>query len=181
MEFLARITKDHGLDFGERNRVIFKRYLAENPGMVLKITPVLPESKKQRGFLEGAVIPLVAFYQEGMDHRDHAHLRDVREWLKAEFNGDMVVVAGKALLVPKSTKGREALNAFLEKVLVWLQENYEPPAEALDPGRFKEWRDTIFPYGGPSYYIDYLIEIGTFPQQRGGIQQHNGGNATYNA
>jgi hypothetical protein len=36
-------------------------------------------------------------------------------------------------------------------------ENYEPPKEALDPEAFKVWRDTIFPYGGPSTYMDYLL------------------------
>src|ERR1700761_9479412 len=112
MEWLCRITKDAGMEFGERNRTIFKRFLTDNPGMVLKITPVLPESNKQRRFLEGAVIPFVAYYQEGMDHRNTDDLRLVREWLKEEFNGHTVIIAGKAHLVPKSTKGREALQAF---------------------------------------------------------------------
>ena len=71
-----------------------------------------------------------------------------------------VVVGGKAHLVPKSTKGREALNAFLERVVAWLMENYEPPQEALNPENYKEWRDTIFPDGGPDNYIDYMVDMG---------------------
>jgi hypothetical protein len=42
----------------------------------------------------------------------------------------------------------------------WLVENYQPPAQALDVEEFKNWRDTIFPSGGPDNYIDYLREIG---------------------
>jgi hypothetical protein len=79
---------------------------------------------------------------------------------KEEFNGEMVVICGKAYLIAKSTKGREALQAFLERVTVWLVENYSPSAEALNPESFKEWRDTIFPNCGPDNYIDYLRECG---------------------
>ena len=39
-------------------------------------------------------------------------------------------------------------------------ENYQPPAQALDPERFKEWRDTIFPALGPDNYTDYLVSVG---------------------
>jgi hypothetical protein len=53
-----------------------------------------------------------------------------------------------------------ALQPFLDRVVEWLQENYAPPPEALDPERFKVWRDTIFPNGGPSDYISYLQEVG---------------------
>ncbi len=63
-------------------------------------------------------------------------------------------------VVAKSTKGRAALNPFVERVLDWMNDNYAPPAEALDPERFKVWRDTIFSFGGPATYIDYNIETG---------------------
>ena len=29
-------------------------------------------------------------------------------------------------------------------------ENYQPPAQALDPEQFKEWHDTIFPHAVPT-------------------------------
>jgi hypothetical protein len=85
----------------------------------------------------------------------------VREWLKAEFNGELVVIDHKVLGIGKSTKGREALNAFPERVIGWLIDNYAPPAEALDAKKFKVWRDTIFPTGVEDNYIDYLKSIGT--------------------
>ena len=158
-EFLGRITPDGGLNFGERNGVIFKRYLADNPGIVLRITPVLPESGKQRRYLEGAIIPLVTYYQEGMDHHSSDDRAKVREWLKTEFNCELINIGGKVHAVPQSTKGREALNRFLEQVVDWLVENYQPPAEALDPERYKVWDQTIRSFeSGPDNYIDYLVE-----------------------
>ena len=176
MEFLGRITPDGGLNFGERNGVIFKRYLADNPGIVLRITPVLPESGKQRRFLEGAVLPLITYFQEGLDHRNSDDVRKVRDWMKEEFCSEMVVLGGKAHLVPKSTKGRENLQPFLENVLGWLMENYAPPPEAIDPGKYKYWRDTVFPSGGPDNYITYLEEIGVLNKSatpKGGVS-HSG-------
>lgn len=160
MKWLCRITKDGGMDFGERNYPIFKSYLADNPGVVLKIAPVLPESNKQRRFLEGAVIPLVTWYQEGMDHRNHDDLRKVREWLKMEFNSEIVVVNGGPVNIAKSTKGRDQLQPFLERVVGWLIDNYAPPVEALDPECFRQWRDDVFMDGGADNYIDYLAETG---------------------
>lgn len=159
MEFIARIMPDRHLRFGQRDRAHFERYMAEHPGMLLKISPVLPESEKQRRFFEGAIVPLVAHYQDGMDHRDGEDLRRVREWLKEEFNGEFVTVAGKAHRVAKSTKGRDALQPFLERVVAWLIENYQPPHEALDPESFKRWQAEVFPSGGPDDYIDYLCGL----------------------
>ena len=122
MEFTCRVSKDGGMDFSDRDRVYFNQYLKANPGVVLKITPVFPESNKQRRFLEGAVIPLVTFYQQGMDYRNSDDNRKVREWLKQEFNGELVWVkepkkGTKAVKIGKSTKGRDALQKFLERVM----------------------------------------------------------------
>jgi hypothetical protein len=64
MEFHARASSDKSLEFGDRGRAIFIQWLKDNPGSLLKITPVLPESDKQRGFFEGAVVLLIAHYQE---------------------------------------------------------------------------------------------------------------------
>jgi hypothetical protein len=63
-----------------------------------------------------------------------------------------------ACKVPKSTRGREVLNRFLEDVVGWLQDNYAPPVEALDPNSFKLRRDTVM--DGPDNYIDYLVTKG---------------------
>jgi hypothetical protein len=156
MELIARVIGGH-FNLGQRNSAIFDDFVRENPTIPWRLSPILPESAKQRAFFEGAVVPFVAYKQERFDHHKHEDLRQVRERLKTEFNGDLVELGGKVHRVAKSTKGRDQLQPFLERVLVWVMENYEPPKEALDPEAFKVWRDTIFPYGGPSTYMDYLL------------------------
>jgi hypothetical protein len=51
------------------------------------------------------------------------------------------------------------LAPFVERVIDWINENYDPPSEALDPEKYKHWRDTVFPFGGADTYIDYLVEL----------------------
>ncbi len=43
----------------------------------------------------------------------------------------MVIIAGEAHKIGKSTRGRDTLNRFVEDVVAWLQDNYAPPAQAL--------------------------------------------------
>ena len=153
-------ARDGKADLGDDyNRERFKAFLKENDGVRLQITPVMPESRRQRGWFESAVIGLLTFYQEGMDHRDYRDRARVREWVKLEFNGEYTTVAGKALLTPKSTKGLLS-QGLIDRVLLWLEEQYSPPHQALNPDEYKKWRDTVFPYGGPDNYIDYLVSTG---------------------
>lgn len=155
--FRGRFTKEGAFDFGQYTKAKLRQFMAEHPGLPFEIVPLLPESKNQRGFFEGAICPLLAFYQEGMDHHDAEDVRNVREWLKIEFNGDFTTICGKSHKVPKSTKNK--LNqGFLERVIGYIEDNYTPPREALDTESFKKWRDTVFPFGGPDNYIDYLAE-----------------------
>lgn len=151
---------DGRITLGPIIKADFRQYLKDNGPCEIKICAVLPESNKMRRWYEGGLVPLIAFYQEGMDHNKSEDRLKVREWLKMEFNGEMVEVAGKAQLIARSTKGRAVFNPFVERVQDWFLENYDPPLEAMDPKKWKHWRDTVFPYGGPRTYIDYLIEIG---------------------
>lgn len=157
--FKGRFTTKGGLHFGKYEVAKLKEFIRENPTMPFELNPLFPESKKQRAFFEGAICPLIAFYQEGMDHRSSKDVKAVREWLKIEFNGEMINIGGTAHKVAKSTK-RMLNQGFLERVEEYLQENYSPPTEALNPDKYKHWRDTIYPFGGPETYIDYLVEIG---------------------
>jgi hypothetical protein len=79
----------------------------------------------------------VTFYQAGFDHHDNEDRHRVREWLKEEFNGEIVELGGKVHWIAKTTKGRDQLQPFLERVLARVMENYEPPPEALNPMRIK--------------------------------------------
>ena len=69
MEFQCRGTAEGMLEFGPYNRARFKDFLKQNPGVPLKITADLPESGKLRRYLEGGIIPLITFYQEGSARR----------------------------------------------------------------------------------------------------------------
>jgi hypothetical protein len=159
MEFDCRGING-GLQFSPHTRAQLVQFLRENPGMRFTLTPDLPESGRLRRYYEGAVVPLIAFYQEGFDHHNGEDRRKIREWLKQEFNGEMVKIGDKMQVVGRTTKGRARLNPFVERVVDWLTENYNPPQEALDPEKYKHWRDTIFPDGGPDNYIDYLVQVG---------------------
>ena len=152
------------LKMNPHTRKSFAHFLNKNDGMRLEINPVLPESDRMRGYFEGALIPLITFYQEGMDHRSGEDRAQVREWIKLEFNAKMISIKGETKKVGKSTKGREVLKAVVERVLDWLVQNYAAPTEAINSEAYKEWRDTAFPAGGPDNYIDYLVEVGVLKE-----------------
>ena len=38
------------------------------------------------------------------------------------------------------------------------QDNYAPPAQAMEPASFKQWRDTVM--DGPDNFIDWLVAEG---------------------
>lgn len=157
--FKGRFSKDgKGFVFSDFYKAKLKEYMRKNPNTPFEIVPILAESEKQRGWFEGGLCKLITFYQEGLDHRLSKDVKKVREWLKLEFNSDLVGLAGKTHRVAKSTKN-ELNRGFLERVVEWTIENYQPPLEALDPNKYKHWRDAIYPYGGPDNYIDYLVKI----------------------
>lgn len=152
-----------GIKFDPRSRERFLAYLKNNDGVRLYIAPVLPEPKKLRRYFEGAIIPLLTYYQETLDHHDPDDRDKVREWIKMQFNAELVTVKGISQRVGKSTKGRDTLVSLFKRVMDWLVENYDPPTEAINPESYKEWRDTVFSSGGADNYIDYLVEIGVLP------------------
>lgn len=156
--FIGRFSQNGTLQFGGYTKMWLKDFMKENPNMAFEIKPLLPESKEQRGFFEASLCAVVAFYQEGMDHRNSDDIRKVREWLKQEFNSELVEISGKCHRVAQTTKNN--LNdGFIEKIVAYIEENFAPPREVLDTNKYKYWRDVIFPNGGPDNYIDYLVEI----------------------
>lgn len=159
MTFFTAISTGDGLDLiSDYKRNEFKKFLLENKGIRLKIEPITPESKSVRAFYEGAVVPLFCYYQENMDYKNPDHLKKVREWLALEFNGELVNVGGKIHKVAKSTKG-ELGKGYIDRVMDYMADNgYE--LHLLDPTQYKMWRDTIYPFGGPENYIDYLVSVG---------------------
>lgn len=138
------------------NRARFKDFLKKNDGIRLKIEPQLPESKHQQGFYHGGVLALWA-YLNGMDWRDSEVLDWLHHHAKQEFNGEAVVLDGKATRMGKSTKGK--LNEFVNTVIDYLEEQYGIDRfKVLDPKDFKYYRDKIRDQvNAPETYIDYLL------------------------
>lgn len=158
MKYYA-IAKNGRLNMNEYTRKAFSDFLSENEDMRLEIRALLPESQKMRGYFEGAIVPFITFFQEGLNHRDYKDLKNVREWLKIEFNGDFLAVGGKTHKITKSTKTN--LKEFIEKLMDWMGEQGYP-IELLNPEDYKKWRDEIFPSGeitDPDNYIDFLVSI----------------------
>lgn len=156
--FGGRFNKDGGLDLADITRVKLREFAKANPGMPFELKPLFPESIKQRKYFEGCLCQLLTFYQEGLDHRNYKDVDKVREWLKIEFNAEIVIIGNKPHKVAKSTKN--LLNqGFLERVMEYILENYSPPMEVVDPKKYQDWKDRIFPKGGADNYIDYLAEL----------------------
>lgn len=140
------------------NRARFADFLTANPGIRLRIEAMTPESPKQRKYFEGAVVPFIAFFQENIDYNDADDLRRVRDWIMLEFNASYLTIGGKALKVPKTSKG-ELGRGLLERILDWCGEQGYP-TEFLLPETYKDWNDRVRPDGGPETYLDYLVSIG---------------------
>jgi len=135
-------------------RQIFLEHTLKHADAIYSIE--LWETKNQRGWFEGGLIPLITYYQEGMDYHDSDDNKKVREWLKMEFNPEIVSINGKSHILAGSTKG-ELNNGFTERVMDWMiDQGYE--VQYLNPDVYKDWRDRIKVLeGGPDNYIDWLI------------------------
>lgn len=159
MKYYA-IAHNGSMKMNDYTRGLFIEMLKENEGARLEIIKLTPESDNMRAYFEGAIVPFITFHQEGMNHRNSKDCRKVREWMKDEFNGETVIVAGKAKRVTASTVGR--LKYFIEKCMDWMgEQGYK--IELLNPDDYKRWKEEIFPIGepeDPDNYIDYLVSIG---------------------
>ena len=160
--FTFKATAEGGIDTGsDFMRAKFRDWLKKNAGQRIQIDAVLPESPKQRRWYHGALIPLACYYQDNFDYRDHTDRKRMHEWLKHEFNAEIVIVRDKAHKVAKTTKG-ELNKGYIERVMDWMGEN-GADLTILDPKLYKHCRDAVFPYTNYDTFIDYLIDIGRLP------------------
>jgi len=156
--FIGFAKEDGGIELTDYQRATMRQKIKENRGKRIRLTIDLmtPESRNQRKFYHGAILPLIAYYQEGMDHRNHEHLETLHDWLKIEFNGEFINLGGISHKVPKTTKGD--LNKYLNRIMEWMDEQgYK--TELLNPEDYKKWGNEVFPFGGPDTYIDYLMSL----------------------
>ncbi len=149
-------------DLGAYNEAVLKKHVRENPNSRYEIRSLDPESGAARGYYEGCLVALYCFYQEDLDHRNTKDHERAREIIALAFNSSMVIspISGMPEKIALSTKGRQALQKVSTELQEWLIDNYETPMEVLSPDAYLEWRDTIFPYGGPDNYISYCLHKG---------------------
>lgn len=134
-----------------------KEDLKKNEGALYEITRLTEESRNQRKFFEGAVIPLWAYLDKN-NYKDSKVCKKYHEYAKEEFNGEVLFMDGKWKKIGKSSKG--ILNEFTEKVIAYLEENYAVDRkEVLDPKHYKDFRDRVFMNGQFEDYIDYLVYL----------------------
>lgn len=160
MNKFSAVSTGIGLSFGsDYNKVRLLKDLKENKGARYKVIRETPESREVRGFYHGAVIPLWVFL-DGNDYRDSAICAHYHNEAKKEFNGDIIIRAGKKEKIGKSTKGK--LNSgYVDRVIDSLEEQYGiDRSKVLDTELYKKWRDEIYPYGGADNFIQYMSEIG---------------------
>jgi hypothetical protein len=165
MKILGRV-KNGKLEIGDYNRRLLNDFLKQkkNQGRKIAIQDRVPESRKQRAFYEGAVIPMWAFLN-GYDFKDGDVLGFLREEAKREFNGEIVIRDGKKVKRGKSTVGLLGENdqqssGFLERVIGYLEENYGIDRnKVLNPEHYKDFKDRIYMEGKYDTYIDYLKDL----------------------
>ena len=159
-KFIATSSGDRLQLGSEFNKARFLKDLRENIGARYRIEREVPESRNQRGFYHGAIIPLW-IYLDGNDFRDSHIQAHYHNEAKKEFNGEWIVRAGKTEKVGRSTRG-ELNGGFLEKVIEFIEEQYGVDRnEVLNPEDYKIYRDTIQGNSNaPENYIEYLVSLG---------------------
>lgn len=102
-----------------------------------EIRPIRTESRKARGYLEGAIIPAYCHWQYGIDPRDRRRHEQRRFLFKRDFNYEIVNNRqGKPVRSPISSQGKavDLANKYTE----WAEQNGAP---IPNPELYKLWRD----------------------------------------
>jgi hypothetical protein len=63
------------------------------------------------------------------------------------------------LTIEDTKTGEIETRTVAQNQIEWLEENYATPDEATNSKKYKYWLETVFPFGGPDNYIDYLVEL----------------------
>lgn len=160
MIFQAKVNREcNGFEFPtQTGRKEFLKFLKENPHMKFSIEAIMPESKNQRRFYHGAVIPLWV-YLDGKNYKDSEVLTLYHEVAKIEFHGEIITTKRGQTRIGKSTKG-DLNKGFLERVIENLVENYGiSQTLCLNPESYKYFIDFIYMNGKYDTFIDYLKDL----------------------
>lgn len=158
MIFIAQVKKGK-LKMTDYMSSHFQDFLKKNEGARVHVEPVTIESKKIRKFYHGAVIPLIA-YLNNLDFKNSSVRASIHEYLKIEFNGELIEIGGNVRKIGKTT--RNQLNSgFLEGVIQWVEEQYGlNRKDVLDSDEYFKWRDELYPFTDcPETFIEYLKSL----------------------
>lgn len=124
-----------------------------------EINVLTAESRKQRKYLHGGLIPVYA-YVNGLDWKDDKVLDWLFEVAKKEFTPEAIKVDGKVHVVGRSSKGGRALSELTDKLYDYLTEQYAVNPKAIDPNEYKRFQDEIYAIGEYDSFVDYCEKLG---------------------
>lgn len=155
------ILTDKSIEISEFNRKKLRQAVKDN-GRPIKgyISTTMPESRKQRGYLMGGLIPLLV-YLDGNDYKDKDMLDFYFQEYKKELQPEFVTINGTPRKRGKSTKGSESLNQFIEKLQEFLAEQYgiDHNCPAINPEEYKKFRDEIYFDSEYEDFISYAVDM----------------------
>jgi hypothetical protein len=139
-------VKNGGIQFSsDYHKGMWDKFLKENDGMRLKITPDEQIATQVRRFFEGAVVPYFALQHFVQGRNGRWTVMDAemaRACLKEEFLPYYYYdIHGKLVQGSKSTAdcNKEEFRQFLDRILDWFMQNgYEFP----EPEPYKQWVDS---------------------------------------
>lgn len=139
----------------EYNRLIIKDLVRNQKVRWFELTARIRSSRSQRGYLEGAIVPVYCYWQYGIDPRQ-PNEEKVRDLFKLDFWYEIVKKrSGEPEKVMLSWRKQQA--EVLDKYTAWAQENGAPvPNEKL----YKLWRDTYSMDTRWVHYWDWLDFLG---------------------
>lgn len=153
MKFTAKVISGQVVVHRPETLALFA---SKHPQIRYVLTPLMAESRNQRAFIHGAILPLWC-YLDHNDYKDAAVLEHYYEIAKVEFNPQIFTTRFKAYKIGGSTKGK--LNeGFIEKIIDFLEEQYGiDRSKVLSPDLYKEYRDVLRPFENvPDNFIDYM-------------------------
>lgn len=137
------------------------RKLVKDAGAPVRaeIHPLTPESRNQRKYLMGGLIPLIV-YMDGNDYRDTETKERYFDFLKKEFTPELLKINGKIQTFGKSSKGSKALNNFIGKIQDFLNDEYGISYDnpAVNPATYNNWIDTIS-MDTTDNFIEYCVKM----------------------
>jgi hypothetical protein len=149
------------IEISEYWRKVLRQAVKDNGKPIRAIIdPLMPESRNQRRYLMGCLIPILV-YLDGNDYKDTKTKEYYFEHYKKEFAPELIKINGKIQTFGKSTKGSKALNNFIEKVQEHLDEQYAIPydSKATNPEEYKKFRDEIYPFQNEyDDWIDFCVQ-----------------------